>query len=25
VFTRRRFRVDSGKPVVIDEGGPAPI
>jgi hypothetical protein len=25
VFTLRRFRVDSGQPVVIDEGGPAPI
>ena len=25
VFTLRRFRVDSGRPVVIDEGGPAPI
>jgi alkaline phosphatase D len=25
VFTLRRFRVDSGRPVVVDEGGPAPI
>jgi alkaline phosphatase D len=25
VFTLRRFRVDAGRPVVIDEGGPAPI
>ena len=24
VFTLRRFRVDSGQPVVIDEGGPLP-
>jgi alkaline phosphatase D len=24
VFTLRRFRVDSGQPVVIDEGGPPP-
>jgi alkaline phosphatase D len=24
VFTLRRFRVDSGRPVVIDEGGPLP-
>jgi alkaline phosphatase D len=25
VFTLRRFRVDAGRPVVVDEGGPAPI
>jgi phosphodiesterase/alkaline phosphatase D-like protein len=25
VFTLRRFRVDAGRPVVIDEGGPAPV
>jgi alkaline phosphatase D len=25
VFTLRRFRVDAGQPVVIDEGGPAPL
>jgi len=24
VFTLRRFRVDSGQPVVIDQGGPLP-
>ena len=24
VFTLRRFRVDSGQPVVTDEGGPLP-